>query len=490
MSAQAAIAVTGIGVLCPFGTGVDAFWPQALAGAVATGELRDFAGTTTPAPRGGETRAVRGDAGSHGARARHPDRTDGSLTVELALAATEMALTDATRADATRADATRADATRADATRADASRADATRADATRADATRADATRADATRADATQAAATLAAAGIEPQRIGICFGTVMATRPAIERTLLDRCRPDSAPPEDFQRDGPRPGHSQPDDQLRGPRPVWMSPSRVTRTPARALGLGGPNCVIATACAAGNSAIAYAAAALRDGRADAMVAGGADELSGAMLMMFDSFRALAPDVVRPFDANRRGLLLAEGAAALVLEREHDARARGARIYGRVLGWANRADAHHMTAPHPEGHGAMNAMRAALERAELSPGDIDFISAHGTGTPSNDLVEARAIRGVFGDCADHIPVSALKGSLGHAQGAASAIEAVGCLLALRDGVVPPTANHLIRDPDCDIDVVAGDARRGTLRFALNNAFGFGGNIECVVFGAA
>jgi 3-oxoacyl-(acyl-carrier-protein) synthase len=269
----------------------------------------------------------------------------------------------------------------------------------------------------------------------------------------------------------------------------IWNSPSSVARAPARELGLGGPNCVISTACAAGNSAIAYAAETLRAGRADAMVAGGADELSMAMLMMFDSFRALSPDLVRPFDLHRRGLLLAEGAAALVLERESDARARGARLYGRVLGWANLADAHHITAPHPEGRGAIGSMRGALAKAEVAPSEVDYISAHGTGTASNDVVEAYAIRQLLGVHTDHTPVSALKGSLGHAQGAASAIEAVGCLLALRDGVVPPTANHLTTDPRCDIDLVAGQPREAKLKLVLNNAFGFGGNIECVVFGA-
>jgi 3-oxoacyl-(acyl-carrier-protein) synthase len=316
----------------------------------------------------------------------------------------------------------------------------------------------------------AALAAAGVEFDRVGVCFGTVMATRPAIESWMV---RPPSS----------RRLHSPAAEQ------TWLSPSLVSRAPAGKLGFGGPNCVISTACAAGNSAISYAADALRAGRADAMVAGGADELSQAMLLMFDSFRALAPDVVRPFDLHRRGLLLAEGAAALVLERESDARARRAHLHGRVLGYANLADAHHITAPHPEGDGAIRSMLSALARADVAPTDLDYISAHGTGTPSNDAVEARAIRHVLGDCADHVPVSALKGSLGHAQGAASAIEAVSCLLAIRDGLIPPTANHRTCDPACDIDVVADRSRKATLKLVLNNAFGFGGNIECVVFGA-
>jgi 3-oxoacyl-(acyl-carrier-protein) synthase len=220
------------------------------------------------------------------------------------------------------------------------------------------------------------------------------------------------------------------------------------------------------------------------------MVVGGADEISQAMLMMFDSFGLLAPDAVRPFDAEREGLLLGEGAAAFVLEREADARARGARIHGRLLGWANVADAFHITSPHPEARGAIRAMRRALARADVEASAVDHVSAHGTGTPANDAVEAHAIRAVLGGGADEVPVTALKSLLGHAQGAASALEAAACLLTIRDGLVPPVGNYTTRDPACDVDVVAGTARAVPVEIALSNAFGFGGNIECVVFGAA
>jgi len=311
----------------------------------------------------------------------------------------------------------------------------------------------------------AALSPADVALERAGVCFGTVMGTRPSVERWLTNGRHADPA--------------VQP----------WASPSLLSRAPARRLGFGGPNAVIATACAAGNSAIALGADLLRAGRADAMVVGGADELSQAMLMMFDSFRLLAPDAVRPFDRAREGLLLGEGAAALVLEREADARARRARILGRVLGYANVADAYHVTAPHPEGRGAIRAMRRALARAGVEPADVDHVSAHGTGTPANDAVEARALRTVLGAAADRAPVTALKSMLGHAQGAASAIEGVGCMLAIRDGLIPPVANHETRDPACDVDVVVGGPRKTPVSVALSNAFGFGGNIECVVFGA-
>lgn len=307
-----------------------------------------------------------------------------------------------------------------------------------------------------------------VASERAGVCFGTVMATRGEVDRWVLGA--------------GGRPGD-------RSAAGGLIGPSSLSRVPAARLGFGGPNCVIATACAAGNSAIAYGVDALRGDRADAMVVGGAEEISQTLLLVFDSFRALAPDCVRPFDRARRGLLLGEGAAALVLEREADAKARGAAIHGRVLGSANVGDAHHMTAPHPEGHGAARSIRRALAQAGVAPGDVDHVSAHGTGTPANDLSEAAALRQVLGSHADSVPVTALKSMLGHTQGAASAIQAVGCLLTMRDGVVPPVANFETPDPRCPLDVVAGAARATAVKVAVSNAFGFGGNIECVVLGA-
>jgi 3-oxoacyl-(acyl-carrier-protein) synthase len=321
-------------------------------------------------------------------------------------------------------------------------------------------------TTATAAACDAGLSGSVVDLQRAGVCFGTVMGTRPAVEPWLM-RSRGQAA----------------------GEEEVWSSSAALSRVAASSLGFGGPNCVISTACASGNSAISYAAEALVSGRADAMVAGGSDELSYAMLLMFDSFRALSPDVVRPFDLNRRGLMLAEGAAALVLEREKDARARNTPIYGRVMGWSNVADAHHITAPHPQGRGAAQSIVGALAQAGASPSDVDYICAHGTGTLSNDASEAHAIHGVFGSHTTRMPVSSVKGALGHTQGAASTIEAICCLLALRDGIVPPTANWDTPDPSCDLDVVAGSARPTKLQLVLNNAFGFGGNIECVALGA-
>jgi 3-oxoacyl-(acyl-carrier-protein) synthase len=317
----------------------------------------------------------------------------------------------------------------------------------------------------------ASLTASNVSAERFGVVFGSVMSTRPSLETWIKREANVTETTIET------------------GEEWQWTSPSLLARAPAQALGIQGPNCVLSSACASGNSAIAYASELLRTGHADAMVAGGADEISHAMLMMFDSFRALAHDCVKPFDRDRSGLMLADGAAALVLEREPDARARGARIYGRILGYANSCDAHHITAPHPDGRGAVRSMLATLLRAGAQSHDVDCISAHGTGTPSNDAIEARAIRTVFGGHADHLPVFSLKGAAGHAQGAAGTIEAVCCLLALQKQLIPATANFTTPDPECDIDVVAGKPREHSLRIILSNAFGFGGNIECVAFGA-
>jgi 3-oxoacyl-[acyl-carrier-protein] synthase II len=312
-----------------------------------------------------------------------------------------------------------------------------------------------------------TLAAAS---ERTGVVMGVVVANRPGLER-----------PTEALYRT--------PEEPIAIPLDAhdvaWVS-----EAPAIELGLRGPVLVLPTACAAGNSAIGYAADLIRDGHADVFFAGGADELSPAMFMMFSQFDALAPDLLRPFDTRRKGLILAEGAAVLVLEAEAHARARGARVYGRVLGHGNFADSHDMMHPHPDGLGARLSMEEALRQSDVSPRDVSYVCAHGTGTFANDPIEAKAIRALFGSHADELPVSSIKSMLGHAQGAASAIEAVACLLAIRDGLVPPTMNTEEIDPACPIRVVTRAAERRPVRFALNNAFGFGGNISCVLFGHA
>ncbi|MFI8849046.1 beta-ketoacyl-[acyl-carrier-protein] synthase family protein [Streptomyces sp. NPDC053499] len=323
---------------------------------------------------------------------------------------------------------------------------------------------------------------------RVGASFGIVVGNRPGIEaplRAAYAREQARGTPSAPASAPVPRPPSG-------GLAPPAHNPSRISALPAASFGLYGPNVLLPTACAAGNGAVALAADAVAEGRADAMLAGGTDELSEAMFLMFTSFRALSPDVVRPFDTHRAGLLLGEGSAVLLLEAEDSARARGAPVHAVVAGHGNVSDAHHMTAPHPQGHGAIRSMRAALRSAGLGPGDIDCVSAHGTGTPANDAVEAAALAEVFGGGHRHapLPVTALKSLLGHAQGAAGALAAAACVLALRDGVVPPTANVTAPDPRCltdDFELVRERPLRRPLRAVLNNAFGFGGNNCCVVF---
>ncbi|MFG3141025.1 beta-ketoacyl-[acyl-carrier-protein] synthase family protein [Streptomyces sp. NPDC048211] len=309
------------------------------------------------------------------------------------------------------------------------------------------------------------------DPARAGVCFGTLLGNRAALEGAVT-RFHRAGGTAADAGRTDVRPER---------PRPVVGLADAV----AREHGFLGPSSVVATACASGNSALAYAAETIRAGRADVMVAGGAEELSSGIMMMFASLRSLTDDALRPFDRNRSGLVVSEGSAALVLESYEHARRRGAHVYAELAGWASACDAHHMTAPHPEGRGARRSLERALAMAGVEPERVGHISAHGTGTPSNDSVEAAAVRAVFGDRGP--AVTSLKGALGHTQGAASAIEAVACVLALRDGVIPPTANLVDPDPVCPVDVVYGAAREVPLNVAVNNAFGFGGNTACTVF---
>jgi 3-oxoacyl-[acyl-carrier-protein] synthase II len=245
--------------------------------------------------------------------------------------------------------------------------------------------------------------------------------------------------------------------------------------------GLHGPNIMIPTACAAGNYAVGHAFDLLRAGSAEVMLAGGADAFSRITYMGFARLGAIAPERCQPFDKNRKGMVPGEGAAVLVLEPLDSARSRGAEIHAEVLGYGLSCDAHHMTAAHPEGDGAIRAMTEAIEQSGLNPHDVDYISAHGTGTPTNDRVETIAVRRLFGNEADRIPMSSIKSMIGHTMGAASAIEAAACALAVRTGVVPPTINYQDPDPECELDYVPNEARVVHPRIVLNNAYAFGGN---------
>ncbi len=258
---------------------------------------------------------------------------------------------------------------------------------------------------------------------------------------------------------------------------PCHVIPSNV----AIELDLHGPCLMIPTACAAGNYAVGYGFDMIRTGRTDLILAGGADPFSRITYMGFARLGAIAPDRCQPFDKNRQGMIPGEGAAVLVLEPLEDARARGAKIFAEVLGYGVSCDSHHMTAAHPQGDGAMRAMAAALRESGVSQRDIDYISAHGTGTPTNDRVETLAVKRLFGEYAPRVPMSSIKSMIGHTMGAASAIEAAACALAIDTGVVPPTINYEVQDPECDLDYVPNQSRRINPRVVLNNAYAFGGN---------
>jgi 3-oxoacyl-[acyl-carrier-protein] synthase II len=251
--------------------------------------------------------------------------------------------------------------------------------------------------------------------------------------------------------------------------------------------GAKGPNSSVVTACATGNHAIGDAYRLIQRDEADVMIAGGAEAMivpltiAGFCAMKAMSTRNEEPEKAsRPFDAGRDGFVCSEGAGVLVLETLEHAARRDARIYAEIVGYGMSGDAHHMTAPDPEGDGAARAMRAALRDAALAPTEVGYINAHGTSTPYNDKFETLAIKRVFGEHAARLSVSSTKSMTGHLLGAAGGIEAIASILALYHGVLPPTINYETPDPDCDLDYVPNQARKQDIDVALSNAFGFGG----------
>ena len=262
------------------------------------------------------------------------------------------------------------------------------------------------------------------------------------------------------------------------------------------ATGARGPNFSHVSACATGNHSIGEAMRLIQYGDAKVAIAGGAEasvvplSVAGFARMRALSNRNDAPQQAsRPFDAERDGFVIGEGAGVLILEDYEFAKARGAQIYCEVRGYAANSDAHHMTAPAPDGSGAKRCMRRALKDAGWAPEDVDYINAHGTSTPFNDAAETHAMKAVFGDHARKLAVSSTKSMTGHLLGAAGGLEAVVCALAIRHGVVPPTINLDNPDPECDLDYVPHTPRELPVRRTLSNAFGFGGTNGCLAFGA-
>ncbi|MEW6586335.1 MAG: beta-ketoacyl-[acyl-carrier-protein] synthase family protein [Nitrospirota bacterium] len=299
--------------------------------------------------------------------------------------------------------------------------------------------------------------------QRTGICIGTTTGSIQAIER-INDRVLAN----EEVELD------------LICQLPPHSTPAAI----AREMGISGPNCMISTACAAGNYAIGYGCDLIRLGRADVIFAGGSDPFSRISFTGFNQFSAVAPEKCQPFDKNRKGMMVAEGAGVLVLESLDHALNRNAPVYAEILGYGLSCDAQHMTQPSVEG--VAQCMRNAMRAAGVTSEQVDYISAHGTGTQANDKTECAAIKLIFGDRYREVLVSSIKSMLGHTMGAASALEAVACALVVKNDMIPPTINYETPDPECDIDCVPNRARRQTVMIALNNSYAFGGNNASLV----
>jgi len=313
------------------------------------------------------------------------------------------------------------------------------------------------------------------ERSRIGTLIGTGMGGVPALEEShnvLLEK----------------GPGRISP----------FFIPSIITNLAsgqiAMRYGFRGPNSCVSTACATGNHAIGDSLELIKRGAADVMIAGGSEAVITPLTIGgFSAMKALSTRndephrASRPFDKGRDGFVMGEGAGVLVLEELQHALRRGAKIYAELVGYGMSADAYHMTAPEPEGLGAIASMRLALEAARLSPEDVDYINAHGTSTPMGDTAETRAIKQVFGGHAYRLAVSSVKSMTGHLLGAAGGVESLATVLTIYHGLIPPTINYDEPDPGCDLDYVPNKARQAEVRVALTNSFGFGGTNATLVF---
>jgi len=331
---------------------------------------------------------------------------------------------------------------------------------------------------AAAHEAVADAALDGFDPMRVGIVFGSAIGgVNGILEQEEVRRSRgPERVSPNFL------------------PNVLVDSASGQL---AISLGIKGPNYAVVSACATGSHAIGEAAELIKRGDADAVLAGGAEACMHPLILAgFTAMRGLAvedehpPHASRPFDATRAGFVMGEGACVFVLEELAAARARGAKVYAEVLGYGASNDAHHMAQPEPEATGVAEMMRAALRRAGVDPQRVGYINAHGTSTPLGDAAETKAIKDVFGDHAYELAVSSTKSMMGHTFGAAGAIEAMMCVLALHEGVLPPTINYEHPDPACDLDYVPNEARRVEVDVALSNAMGLGGHNGCVLLGRA
>lgn len=263
--------------------------------------------------------------------------------------------------------------------------------------------------------------------------------------------------------------------------------PNSITKMLANYFNFEGQSMISLNARSSGNHAIAWAYDRLIDNKLDVVMVGGADMIPQTEFTHFHNLKALTPDKCQPFDKNRKGLMIGEGAGILIMERYEYAKNRGAAIIAEMAGYGLSCDGFHMTAPHPEGDGAVKSMSDALKMAKMNPADIGYINAHGTGTPHNDRTETIAIKRVFGEHAYKIPCSSTKSMIGHLMGAASAVESVICCLVLRHGIIPPTINYETPDPECNLDVTPNNAREANVSCIVNNSFAFGGNNATTIF---
>ncbi|HUI93057.1 MAG TPA: beta-ketoacyl-[acyl-carrier-protein] synthase family protein [Chitinivibrionales bacterium] len=398
--------VTGLGVVSPIGTGVEAFWNAACKGTNGIAPLTSFDTTGFRTSVGAEVKDF--SAGSFLAPSQVSSMGRSS---QFAVAASKMALADAG------------------------------------------------------------LDIAKHDPYRTGVSFGTTMGEPQVLEEgieRLYGATGSADALPEDLPRKYPC--------------------GVISANVASALGACGPVIMIPTACAAGNYAIGYAHDLIRRGMADVVIAGGSDPISKIAFTGFNRLLATAKECCRPFDKNRDGMAVGEGAGSLVLESLSHAKKRGAKIYAEVLGYGLGCDAFKMTIPDPSGSGGILALTTALAHANIGPDAVDYVSAHGTGTEENDRTETLIIKTVLGERAKSVPVSSLKSMIGHTMGAASAIEAAACCLTMSHGVILPTINYRTPDPECDLDYVPNAARSASINIAVSNAYAFGGNTSSLVLG--
>ncbi len=261
----------------------------------------------------------------------------------------------------------------------------------------------------------------------------------------------------------------------------------------AIAKGFRGPSLTVTTACSSGADALSTGIMLLKSGEADVVLCVGAEAATSPLnILGLHSAHALSTrndnpkTASRPFDSTRDGFVMGEGGGCLIIENEEHAKNRGANIHASIIGWANSTDGYHVTAPHPEGIGAVYCMKRCIEKAGITPSDVDYINAHGTSTPKGDIIETKAIHTLFGEAASKVAVSSTKGSTGHMMGAGGITETIACVQAIKTGIVPPTLNLVNADEECDLDYVPGKARRQNVTIAMSNAFGFGGQNSSIL----